>query len=64
MDLIDETIEILAMRKGMWETVASRRHTMGKIFPFGNGANEVMLFGSAAYTLKDGKKAGVSFILF
>ncbi|TGO87198.1 hypothetical protein BPOR_0243g00070 [Botrytis porri] len=51
--------EILAFRKGMWEKVASRLHTAHKIFPFGKGSTEVMLFGVVAYGLKDGRKADV-----
>lgn len=44
----------------MWEKVAFRLHTPIKIFPFGENADEVMLFGTVAYTLKDGRKANVS----
>jgi len=47
--------EILEMRKGMWVTVASRLHSPIKIFPFGPDANEVMLYGTVAYVLKDGR---------
>jgi hypothetical protein len=54
-------LEILQIRKGMWAVVASRLHTPIKIFPFGSGSEEVMLYGTVAYTLKDGKKANVSF---
>lgn len=32
----------------MWEKVASRLHTAHKIFPFGKGSTEVMLFGVVA----------------
>ena len=32
----------------MWEKVASRLHTAHKIFPFGKGPTEVMLFGVVA----------------
>ncbi len=53
-------LEILQFRKGMWAAVASRQHTIFKIFPFGSGSNEVMLYGTVAYALKDGKKADVS----
>jgi len=51
--------EILALRKGMWTTVSSRLHSPLKIFPFGQGADEVMLHGIVGYTLKDGRKANV-----
>ena len=50
----------MAIRKGLWEKVASRKHTPTKIFPFGSGSDEVMLHGIVAFTLKDGKKATVS----
>jgi hypothetical protein len=43
----------------MWAAVASRLHTPIKIFPFGSGSNEVMLYGTVAYTLKDERKANV-----
>lgn len=43
----------------MWEKVQSRLHTPIKIFPFGSHSTEVMLYGTVAYTLKDGKKAEV-----
>ncbi|KUJ20963.1 uncharacterized protein LY89DRAFT_420878 [Mollisia scopiformis] len=51
--------EILQIRKGMWEKVASRLHRPVKIFPFGEGAEEVMLYGTVKYVLKDGRKADV-----
>jgi len=51
--------EILSIRKGLWEKVSERLHTPVKIFPFGGGSHEVMLYGTVAYVLKDGKKAGV-----
>jgi len=51
--------EILAMRKGMWATVSSRLHTPIKIFHFGMNSNEVMIYGTVAYALKDGRKAEV-----
>jgi len=53
-------LEILQIRKGMWTAVASRLHSPLKVFPFGSGSNEVMLYGTVTYTLKDGRKAGVS----
>lgn len=43
----------------MWEKVAKRSHTPKKIYPFGPGSDEVMLFGTVDYELKDGKKASV-----
>lgn len=43
----------------MWEKVQSRLHTPKQIFPFGKDANEVMIHGSVAFVLKDGRKAEV-----
>ncbi len=51
--------EILALRKGMWEHVASRQHKPLKVFPFGNDANEAMLYGTVSYGLKNGKRSEV-----
>ncbi|KAH8793019.1 hypothetical protein F5882DRAFT_427148 [Hyaloscypha sp. PMI_1271] len=51
--------EILQIREGAWAVVASRQHTIHKIFPFGSGSSEVMLYGVVAYTLKDGRKTDV-----
>lgn len=53
-------LDILQLRKGMWTTIASRLHTPHKIFPFGSGSSEVMLYGNVVYTLKDGRKADVT----
>jgi hypothetical protein len=44
----------------MWAAVSSRLHSPLKIFPFGQGADEVMLHGTVVYTLRDGRKADVS----
>ncbi|KAH3909308.1 hypothetical protein HBH56_162830 [Parastagonospora nodorum] len=46
--------EILALRKSMWEKVSSRSHNPIKIFPFGSYSDEVMLYGTVKYGLKDG----------
>jgi hypothetical protein len=46
----------------MWAVVASRLHNIHKIFPFGSGSNELMLHGSVAFVLKDGRKAEVSLV--
>jgi len=43
----------------MWEKVASRHHKPLKVFPYGSKADEVMLFGTVDYGLKDGRKASV-----
>jgi hypothetical protein len=47
-------LEILALRKSMWEKVSSRSHNPIKIFPFGSYSDEVMLYGTVKYGLKDG----------
>ncbi|KAH8815696.1 hypothetical protein F5884DRAFT_189448 [Xylogone sp. PMI_703] len=47
--------EILAFRKSLWTAVKSRLHTVIKIFPFGTDSTEFMVYGSVAYTFKDGK---------
>lgn len=38
----------------MWTSVASRKHTLHKIFPFGNDATEVMLYGSVELGMRSG----------
>lgn len=43
----------------MWEAVSSRLHTPTAIFPFGPNATEMMLHGTVAFELKDGRKAEV-----
>lgn len=50
---------IIAMRHAMWEKVAKRSHDPTKIFSFGNGSNDVMLYGTVGYELKDGKSTTV-----
>jgi hypothetical protein len=47
---------ILALRKGMWEKVKSRKHTPTKIFPFGPNSHEVMIFGTVDYVMKEGDR--------
>ena len=37
----------------------SRKHTLSKIFPFGDNSNEVMLYGHVDYGLKNGKNVTV-----
>ncbi|KAJ6441090.1 DNA polymerase [Purpureocillium lavendulum] len=51
--------EILTARKGMWTVVASRKHTVYKVFPFAAGADEVMIYGSVALGLKNGASVDV-----
>ena len=43
----------------MWTAVSGRLHTPVKIYPFGSGSSEVMLFGTVDYSFKDGKKVTV-----
>lgn len=43
----------------MWAKVASRKHTINKIFPFGSGSEEVMLYGTVALVFKDGTSGDV-----
>lgn len=43
----------------MWEKIVRRKHTALKVFPFGPDANEVMLYGTVQYGLKDGREATV-----
>ena len=43
----------------MWEKVNRRRHNAIKIFPFGSGSDEAMLYGTVEYGLKDGREASV-----
>ncbi|KAJ4337966.1 hypothetical protein N0V87_004314 [Didymella glomerata] len=51
--------EILALRRGMWEKVASRKHKAIQIFPFGPNSDECMLYGTVQYGLKTGGESGV-----
>lgn len=52
--------EILTKRKSMWEKVSARSHKPIKIFPFpsssSGGGEEVMLYGTVDYVLKNGGK--------
>ncbi|MCJ1256431.1 hypothetical protein MMC24_004252 [Lignoscripta atroalba] len=47
--------EILAFRQVMWEHVASRSHKPLKVFPFGQHADEMMLYGTVGFGMKNGK---------
>ena len=51
--------DIFTMRKGMWEAVTSRKHTVFKVFPYGEGATELMLYGKVLYGFKDGRETTV-----
>jgi len=49
---------ILEFRKALWSgPVKKRLHTLNKIFPFGGDgdSNEVMVYGTVDYELKNGK---------
>lgn len=50
----DAGSEITTTRHGMWSTVASRKHSVPKIFPFGSNPDEFMLYGTVALGLKNG----------
>lgn len=54
MSLTFSNTEITALREGMWTSVASRKHTLHKIFPFGNDSTEVMLYGSVELGMRSG----------
>jgi hypothetical protein len=51
--------DILKMRQGMWEVVTSRKHTIYKVFPYGEKATEFMLYGKVQYGFKDGRETSV-----
>ncbi|OAA50495.1 hypothetical protein NOR_00945 [Metarhizium rileyi] len=51
--------EIMNTRIGMWSAVASRRHTVHKVFPSSNSSNEFMLYGSVALGLRSGANIDV-----
>ncbi|KAK7421260.1 hypothetical protein QQZ08_010037 [Neonectria magnoliae] len=48
-----------ALREGMWTSVASRKHTLHKVFPFGNDATEVMIYGSVELGMRSGSTVDV-----
>jgi hypothetical protein len=52
--------EIRKIREGLWNgPVKTRKHSLEKIFPFGAGSLEVMVFGSVEYGLRNGREVGV-----
>jgi hypothetical protein len=53
------SLEILALRKGLWEKVTSRKHDASRIFPYGPNADDVMLHGTVKYQLKAGGESSV-----
>ncbi|KAK7184972.1 hypothetical protein DPSP01_002800 [Paraphaeosphaeria sporulosa] len=56
--------EILALRKGLWDKVASRVHNPIKIFPYGPNSNEVMLHGTVKYGLKAGGESSLDWAAY
>lgn len=53
-------VAILNTRKGMWEKVAKRSHKPMQIYPFGARSDDVMLYGTVDYVLRDDKKTSTS----
>jgi hypothetical protein len=51
----NKSTAIIKMRHAMWEKVAKRSHKPAQLYSFGAGSNDIMLFGTVDYTLKDGK---------
>ncbi|KAK2595292.1 hypothetical protein QQS21_007007 [Conoideocrella luteorostrata] len=51
--------EIKTARIGMWSVVASRKHTIYKVFPYSGQSNEFMLYGSVALGLRNGANVDV-----
>lgn len=43
----------------MWEHVQERKHTVEKVFPYGNDATDFMIQGVVDYVLKTGDKKNV-----
>lgn len=52
-------LEITTTRIGMWSVVASRKHTIYKVFPYSNTSSEFMLYGSVALGLRNGTNIDV-----
>jgi hypothetical protein len=57
-------LEILALRKGLWEKVTSRLHRASKVFPYGPNADEVMLHGTVHYQLKAGGESSLDWAAY
>ncbi|ORY14911.1 hypothetical protein BCR34DRAFT_598817 [Clohesyomyces aquaticus] len=51
--------EILTLRKSLWEKVTSRVHRPLRVFPYGAGSDDVMLYGTVSYALKAGGEVEV-----
>lgn len=43
----------------MWTAVASRKHTIFKVFPFSSGSNEFMIYGTVVSGLKSGANVNI-----
>lgn len=43
----------------MWEKVAKRSHKPQQLYAFGSGSDDIMLYGTVDYELKDGKETNV-----
>lgn len=59
IEFLSRDVEILALSNARWEKVQSRQHHPLKVFPYGPNADEVMLYGTVDYVLKDGVKKSV-----
>jgi hypothetical protein len=44
------SIEILALRKGLWTSVAARKHNVSGMYH--NGTMDMMIYGTVAYVMK------------
>ncbi|KAK4106883.1 hypothetical protein N658DRAFT_415821 [Parathielavia hyrcaniae] len=63
--------EIMKLRRGMWKDVEARKHRLAKVFPASFSPDqkavvvmhekEFMLFGAAAYRMRDGSEAVAGF---
>lgn len=47
------------MRISLWEKISARSHRPLRIYPFGNNAREVMIFGDVEYEFRAGGKGGL-----
>ncbi len=49
----------MRQRLSMWEHVKARKHTIHRVYPYGNDATEFMIIGLAEYQLKTGEAKDV-----
>ncbi|MBE3045133.1 hypothetical protein IMZ48_21785 [Candidatus Bathyarchaeota archaeon] len=49
----------MKQRLSMWDHVTERKHTVHKVFPFGNDSTEFMIYGLVNYVLKSGEAKDV-----